>query len=102
MKKENMDRSFLKFTYNWSEEPVNDLSEQLNIQDGHCVLGFINWFFNSYGITSRKSCEQIEELLHKMPRYYKSKNDAAKWICRNWTSDATYINPVWHSNKKLS
>lgn len=101
MKKEKIDRSFLKFTYSWNDEPVAYTMENMNLQNGHCVLEFINWFFNSYNLTSKKSCEQIEGLLHKMPRYYKSRNDAAKWICRNWTSEAVYISPDWHGNKKL-
>lgn len=102
MKKENIDRGFLKFTYSWSDESTDDSLENVTIQNGRSVLEFINWFFTSYGLTSRKSCEQIEELLHKMPRHYRSWKDAAKWICRNWTSEPTYTNPTRHSSTKLS
>jgi hypothetical protein len=94
MKKEKIDRSFLKFTYSWSDESADYAMENLNLENGPCVLEFINWFFDSYELTSRRSCEQIEELLHKVPRYYRSRNEAAKWICRNWTSEAIYINPA--------
>lgn len=89
-------KHILKHTYLW-DFPNKDFSITFDKHNGFCILIFLNWFVDTYGVNSLHSIAQIENLIENLPRHYNSHKEAAAWICKNWNSDIYTDYKQWRS-----